>query len=60
MNNLKEPKLLEILKNYQEEIDRKLLEFYNIKETEVDYIKTMKNDREKYGMTFNVYKLLSE
>ena len=51
---------MDLLNKYQDEIDRKLLEYYNIKESETDYIDLMKSDREKYGMTYDFYRLLSE
>lgn len=41
-------------------IDDELLNHYGISRTESEYIRTMKNDREKYGMTYDVYKLLAE
>ena len=48
------------LNSTQEMIDNELLKHYGVSQHETEYINTMKNDREKYGMTYDVYKLLSE
>ena len=41
-------------------IDEELLNHYNVSRSEIDYINKMKRDRDIHGMTFDVYKLLTD